>query len=181
MKDKSRNFYTNHRFTFDPSSNMLYFVKRDSEQGDKKSFLSKKEEKEEQYCNLLLWDIAAQEKRFLFDNEQALAHSIHGFYFEATYNEEDQHLVFNQEVHIINYLNLPKRNLNDLLLIETVDLDSKEISLWFANKKGQHLTKVAQLPKQASWHIDVGNGFLRTLVHKKRDLIIQDIPWKMPT
>ncbi|MGH1335632.1 MAG: hypothetical protein ACRBFS_05845 [Aureispira sp.] len=111
-------------FNFDPSANMLYFLKRDVDQKGKKAFL-KKEEKEEHYNNLILWDIDTQKKHFLFEQDIALTHRILGFYFECYYNEEECSIVFNREIAKINLEKLPQRALKDLLLIETVHLETK--------------------------------------------------------
>lgn len=166
-------------FNFDPSANTLYFIKRDPAHKGKKAFL-KKEEKEEDYNNIVLWEIGTQKKHFLFGNDIALTQQIRGFYFEHSYNEQEQEIVFNREVTQINYKKLPQRTPKDLLFIETVHPETKVIQLWYANKKGQGLKKIAQLSNNAEWHLDMGNDLLRIIQHKKRDVIIQEIPWQLP-
>lgn len=175
------NYTTPPRLDFDPSSNVLYILKCATDFGEKKNFLGKNGNKKEQYSNLLIWDIDNQEKYFLLDEQIASTHSIRNFYFEHHYNEKEQCIVFNKELTKINYSPLPQRALKQLLLIETMHLETQTIHLWYADKKGQHLALVAQLLKDYDWHLDMGNNVLRVLEHQKQDTNIREIPWEVPS
>jgi hypothetical protein len=180
LKAKDSYQYSENLLNFDPSTNMLYLIKKDVTIQEKKSWRGKEEE-EEQYANLILWDVATQQKKFLFDEETALSHNILAFYFEQRYREEEGYLTFNRQLSKINYLHLPKRAPNEVLLIETAPHTSKERCLWMCDKRGQHLQQVALLEWGWDWHLDMGNQVLRILEHELRDVNIREIPWQVPS
>lgn len=173
---KSISSYSN-SIAYDKDHNLLYIIKNYYPATKRTSLIKREQQDNVGFSNLFIWKINEQQKSKLFSDKVAQEEQIQKIIFEKDYNEKEQQIVFNTDMHLLNYKEIPFRHPKNHLLVETYHKDSETHHLWLSNKQGQNLKQIATLISGTQWHLDVGNSMIRILKHSNRDVEIQEIAW----
>jgi hypothetical protein len=168
--------FQNDRLLYESTFNLLYITQNHYPPA-KKTSLIRSAKDELPFSNLFIWDINNKTKNPLFSEEIAKTEQIQKILFEKEYDDKEQCLLFNSEVHLLNRQSTPYRNLKNKLLVETYHPESEKHHLWLSNKQGNNLSKIATIATNTQWHLDVGNSTLRIIKYLKTDIEVQEIPW----
>lgn len=156
--------------------NLIYVVKNYHATASKTSMFSK-DNKDSNYSNLFIWNIETKQKTKVFSDEDASKERIVSMFFEESYNEEQQLMLFNVDFRLLNNRQIPFRHPKNLLLIETYQEVNGQTSLWTCDKHGQNLQKITSLQSETEWHLDVGNSLIRTIQHQPKDVEFTEFRW----
>ena len=158
--------------TYDPVSGIYY--KSITTETKKEGLLSSSSR--QRVTNINIFDPTDGSSRVLFS--QLITGRITAVCFESGF--KDGAIQFNDDFRNCtakNNQSLTKRELKDKLLTGVELPDGKGTELFVSDKRGKNLRRIASVPADASWHIDVRNSKLRIVNQVGPHLKIQNHDW----
>jgi len=141
---------------------------------------SKSETKEDVISNIGIYDLDKETTTYFF--EKNTDKRIKLFIYEVAYyekeEEDEQYFSFNTYPNnIINNNKVPKRPVNDSVLIITEGKEKGESEFWLSDKHGKNTQLIKRTESNTIWKLDVLNKKL-IFIHKlTNELKVESVDW----
>ena len=126
--------------------------------------------------NLAIYDIEKDKLIHFF--EKGSINNIIYYFYETSYNEEREKMMFNKDIpHITNNINIKQREKSDKLFVLNLVPDTEKYELWTSSRSGENIRMLHEFPKGLDWRIDIYNRKFIFIYRFPNEISVKAIDW----